>query len=798
MKTVSNDFKTAFEQSTMQVKSRVIMEFGNNSFNSSASTFDINDPTSTDDQRVTASSTKLGHRGIDGTYQQDTFSFWSPGDVYNNKNRNSMRWLVLDHGATFKDENDLGCFRVIDAEDIDLLGSPAYERGWWSSAKSNGSGVFTSPEWVQSVWDDPRPINRVTLYTMEGYDNMASVTVQYYASGWHTVATTTLSPTQYINSWDISTVVITGLRVYINSTHVANDFARCNELQGYYIADISDDIINDDIDEQKEEFVNTVPVGIARANLCNLTLQNIDQFYSPANTSSPYYPYIAANNRFTLEYGIKKPDTTYEYTPMGEFYVDEWHVDGSALTASVTSRDFSKFLQDEKVFNLGKVWHNTTVNPVIRDVLARAGKAPDEININPTSERTYQVIFLKDKTFWLFMTELSFADQGTFGFDEIGHFFYETYAAVNNPPNNVSTYTFDHDTNIVSGSEVTELYINSVIVKISQYKTSNLATAVLWEATPADALDVVSLSAQQILSKDTTASSTAGSDVVLTWNFLGADITATSTTIPVTLNNDDQSFDKTFGYILIDKELIHYQDRTATTFTNCTRGYCNTKPDVHTAGTLVGRAKFWDMVWQNAPALSVKYPFSTAIDELELFKTEEGTPQAAIIFYSKNAFGGQLAIGNIVPYYTILKGTGRSQKEDIQINWATVIAGTVVVAKGTRQEIGGVTGRTVSAGRNVRYIRRYGKSEIVIDNPWIQSVEHADTIRRIYFDEYKNPRQLITLQVVGNPALQLNDRVTISNYPQLNIVNKEYNLLSAHYTYDGGLLCDILLREVKS
>jgi hypothetical protein len=48
-----------------------------------------------------------------------------------------------------------------------------------------------------------------------------------------------------------------------------------------------------------------------------------------------------------------------------------------------------------------------------------------------------------------------------------------------------------------------------------------------------------------------------------------------------------------------------------------------------------------------------------------------------------------------------------------------------------------------------------------------------------------------------SPALELSDRIRVVNYPQLDIENTEYHVVSAGYSYNGGLMVNLTLRQVK-
>ena len=1129
MRSASSAFNDAFNADAMHLNHRIVVELGNNRFN--------------DGQVVTASSTKVVYRGLLNSPLQATAEFWRGSDVFNNKDRNTMKWLVCDQGAKVKKSEDGTGYRCINLDDGE------YERGWWSANKSDGSGNFSIPEYVESTFG-ARIVNNITLYTMEGYPNMKTVTVQYRRSSdnvWVSVVSNfELFIDSYKNDFALpSEVSINGLRVYVHATYgpngssepappqisnvtgtpqttsvtyagsetasgfvdgprltarfngpagmcktldgnsllicdyynnairkldftteyvstlihdatnmtgpkcvaihpisgeiwvstgasiarytssgsfivkhnvnniswtnfgnsitgvtdlrfnaagtslwfsgnfwgtanaaayrwdeipegttisgsgtylghngnvnnskgiyldeagndlwfnhadlvhykaydtvafgsehwtvsiddslvsmekfgdklfitkegsIANvgyvnyasiknwvpangnltinwtniafssgtklwdikfmndnnmyvtdgswrwgsgadeptndgsthhrivqvqmnvtveysqpaggtgssDYARLSELQGLYSVDISDDVISIDTDEVREEYESTVPVGQTGANTFSVELDNTEQKYNPDNVDSPYSKYLGANNRFTIELGIDVNQgvgtPSYEYVQMGEFWSDEWQADGSSTTARVSGRDFSKFLQDEPE-TFGRVWENHDISAVVHNILLRKGFPADRIHVDSQALRTFASVWVKDKTFWEFLTEISMADQGMFGFDDQGDFYYHAYNQLDRAPYNSPVYTLDWDSNIIGGSIQTQLFLNKIKVNVSPIdKETGLRS--IW-ATPNP----------QILSW-----------AKLYGNGSPTGIGPTDTTIEVSMapnqttpNLQDNGWPPS-GYLFIPRfyngevvggELIKYKSRNNTQFLECERGYLGTEKLSHEYGAYIGEARVYNVEFDNAPAMDVKFPFSTAIDTLEHL-AEEGTPQAYVIVWKHDAFGGTFSIGNTADYYTWLSGTGQTLKDwldkesDSEIEFNTVIAGVVTTEKSGQQEARAEDADIVA--ENPDFIRRYGKNEIEIDNPWIQNSDHGQQIADLLISEYRTARYIVELDTIVSPALQTADRVQITNLPQLSIVNQQYHVIRISNSYDGGLQTRVTLRKVR-
>jgi hypothetical protein len=784
VQSVSSAFQDAFNADEMYLDHKLIAEFGSNRFN--------------DNQVVTASSTKLARAGI-SSLGKPTAEFWKASDAFNNMNRNTMKWLVCDAGSSINEEADGTGYRAIHMDNTDTVGD--YERGWWSSVRSNSWGVFSTPQWVRSDFD-ARRCNKIVLHLTEGYPSMGSVKVEYRnaSSTWVEVQSFTMGTFEYQKEWTFEEdIIITGLRATVSTTNRSNDWARVSELNAYWIKDISEYVVSADLNEVREEYDRTVPIGTTSANTLSVELDNVDGLFNINNGDSIYARYIGHNVRVEFSLGIDKNggvgSPNYEYTPMGEFWTDEWENSSDGMTTRFGSRDFSKFLQDELLF-WGRVWTNTNIIPTFRDILLMLNLPLERIHINQDNLRGYQILFIKDQSPWAFFGEVALADQGVFGFNRNGDFVYNSYNTLDEAPYDTPVRDMNWNRDLIDGATRTELYANKVKVKVGPYTMEDAGIKRLWGA---------------------------NSPTVLSWSQLASGINASATTIPVTVaprqtssNLTAGGWPRTNGYLFLPKftnivkggqtirevtggELIKYKKRTDSAFTECERGYLGTVAQSHSSNAYIGEARVWDVDFDNAPATTVKYPHVTAIDTLD--EDAEEFVQAYVIHWEHTSFGAKLSIGNIVNYYTILAGSGptivdyddREYSENIP--FTTSVSGEVAIGddgKGEKEIVDD------PEAENLDHIRRYGKNEIEIDNQWIQSAEHADDIANLMISEYKVPRRVLDVECILPPQYELSDRIRITNFPQLDIQNTEYHLIRLNYSYSGGLTVNAVLREVRA
>jgi hypothetical protein len=354
---------------------------------------------------------------------------------------------------------------------------------------------------------------------------------------------------------------------------------------------------------------------------------------------------------------------------------------------------------------------------------------------------------------------------------------------------NDPVYIISEDTNLISASTKTEIFNNEVVVKISEINSTNNGRKKLWGAE---------------------------SDASLGYSRMLSGVSATATTIGVEREEnqtngllDDNGWPRYVGILFIPEfngdgkctggELIKYKDRDNRNFRNCERGYLNTVPKAWPADTYIGEAKEWDIAYETSPALTGVSVYTTAINALE--KIPDESPQAHIPIFAPGNFSAKLVIGNIVKYLTPLDGEWQTYRDflrkeyDIMTTFATSVSGIVPNGKESKEFKRAIEAPDVE---DENAIRRYGKNKIEIDSKWVQSEQHAKYLANSFIDEYKTPRLILDSVTIVPPSLELGDRIYLESYRNMNIAEKEYNIIEIGMTYDGGLEITLMLRECKT
>jgi hypothetical protein len=352
----------------------------------------------------------------------------------------------------------------------------------------------------------------------------------------------------------------------------------------------------------------------------------------------------------------------------------------------------------------------------------------------------------------------------------------------------------DYSTNIISANMQTEVYANKITVKVNPIiKEENKLTS-LWAAP---------------------------SPTILSWSALGANINAESSTITVATAPRQSGFNLTNygwpdrGYLflyelayeirggrpypmVINGEVVKYNSRTDSAFTDIERGALYTAAQDWTAGTKIGELVMFNMEFSNAPVEDIRFPFVTAIDVLS-YDDIEATKQAHVVLWEHDQASGRLAIANIADYYTWLAGTGQTARDiddtehDIEIEFATAVAGVALVQ--VQSEV--ITETIINPEKTLaNLVRRYGKNEIKIDSPFIQTREAAETILDRMIARFQYPVPEWKVKTTAILDLDLKDKILFGYLDGFNFsTERSVVVIGNTIRYDGGIDQEIRVRR---
>lgn len=351
---------------------------------------------------------------------------------------------------------------------------------------------------------------------------------------------------------------------------------------------------------------------------------------------------------------------------------------------------------------------------------------------------------------------ITLADLGRFYIDEIGkgryEHYYRFYEDIDQHANIQAT--FSDSTNIISADYQVQLQANKVVVKVPSVD-KNSATQSIWTAEDPTTLAVVTLTTEL--------------------NAVDTEMNVSTTTDPPFFNS---------GYLIIDDEIIKYNNKADNAFLSLERGVFGTTPAVHTANSHIREVRYYEITYEKSPAYQIKSPLIIAIfdeepDLIEVLKFNHGPYAAELMICASN----NVSPGSIV----YAQGTNPLTEK----LYYTGISGVPVIISNNNEKL---TEQVESLSENIRL---YGLKEITIDSPYITDIDHAKKIASFIIEKTKEPVPILNLSIMSVPTIQLGDRIRISSMNSLDIINGDYWVISQDFSYSDSVSHSLVLRKVS-
>lgn len=383
-----------------------------------------------------------------------------------------------------------------------------------------------------------------------------------------------------------------------------------------------------------------------------------------------------------------------------------------------------------------------------------------EAQIQPLTN--FAFLYGNNSTLRALLDDITFADLGRLYIDELGkakyEHFYRFFESSIAQHANVQASISDSNY-IIDGSYSVQLQCNKVDVPLSGLQKSLNSRQALWGAEDDTTITTVTLSANL----------TANANVAYY---------SSGTDIP---------FPKA-GYIKIGSEIIKYNSKTANSFNNLERGQFQTTASSHIINdgnaSKIREVRYYNVNFQKAPAFNVQTPFITAIriDEPDLIEIHKYIPYA---------YGAELIIAtaNTAPVEKIvfIQGTDR----ETQYPYALSIAGIPIEITEQNSEI---KSQSASVAES---IKKYGLKDVTIQSNFINDAIHAQKIADFIISKTQLPVPVLNINTIIMPKIQLGDRIRISNFTALGIVNTDYWVISYNRTIGSSFSQQMTLRQVS-
>ena len=383
-----------------------------------------------------------------------------------------------------------------------------------------------------------------------------------------------------------------------------------------------------------------------------------------------------------------------------------------------------------------------------------------ESQIQPLTN--FPFLYGNDTSIKEIIDDITFADIGRLYIDELGkakyEHFYRFFESSIDQHSNVQA-TLSDSNYIIDGDYSVQLQCNKVDVPLSSLQKVTLKRQSLWSAEDGTTLAAVTLSAN------------------LTANANVAYYTDTAN-IP---------FPKS-GFIKIGSEIIKYNSRTGNSFANLERGQFQTTAASHTIdngdASKIREVKYYNVTFQKVPAFDVQAPFITAIriDEPDLIEIHKYIPYA---------YGAELIIAaaNTAPVGKIIMISGEDRLT--KYPYALSIAGIPIEITEQNSDIKKQTASVTES------IKKYGIKDITIQSNFINDAVHAQKIANFIISKTQIPVPILNINTILMPKIQLGDRIRISNFTALGIINTDYWVLSYTRNIGSGFTQQMTLRQVS-
>jgi hypothetical protein len=247
--------------------------------------------------------------------------------------------------------------------------------GWWGAANADANGNFvTAPR--MTITFSSRP---AFGYRLVGDDKLGEYPVHFIVRVQRAIGNNyvTLEEHEVTNN---NQVKYTGVFVnrHINIQRMTLDILEWSEpnavvkIAEFYSSIVKeyagDDIFNLSLLEEIEASEGTLPVGNISCNELDLTLQNLDDQFFPANTQADLYTLVKRNRKIEpyIGFRINGVDT---YLPKGLYWSGDWTTNEQAAGASTTARDRMELIRKVMYEDDTTYWQSKSLKFIAEEVL---------------------------------------------------------------------------------------------------------------------------------------------------------------------------------------------------------------------------------------------------------------------------------------------------------------------------------------------------------------------------------------------------------------------------------------------
>lgn len=204
----------------------------------------------------------------------------------------------------------------------------------------------------------------------------------------------------------------------------------------------------------------------------------------------------------------------------------------------------------------------------------------------------------------------------------------------------------------------------------------------------------------------------------------------------------------------------------------------------HQVAGAAGYNEFGNLVHE-AREFNVEYDVYPAIGARVLNTNDL---EAIVVDRVLGPFRGHFVVENHSRTTAVLSGEDAVNELGYRLSHSLLIYGMAIVR----------ASEEVKISVDEESLRRRGRQEVEISTPWIEDEEGANRISDYIIGHWSKPVDIINVEWVPNPALQIGDLVAV-NYPQKGFEGPthHYYVIGMELSWDDGLTSSLILRRKR-
>lgn len=251
--------------------------------------------------------------------------------------------------------------------------------GWRSLGESDVEGNVN--EWVQVTYSKAFFFKSIFMVSFKGYQP-ENFNIEARINGiWLKVHTEVNNHEQL---WSVELpvgIMADGLRMNVTKIPTSGNNVRVLTFGFPHKLVLSQDDIEDYKVLEESSGESSSPLGSVTSNELSINLKNNHKWFTPANASSPFGPYLKPGVRMKIYIGLATVQDACEVMPLGTFYTTDWETPIESLTASLTGLDRVNVLNQQTPTKV-PILHNTTIRKLFEIFFRSYGLLPTEYTID--------------------------------------------------------------------------------------------------------------------------------------------------------------------------------------------------------------------------------------------------------------------------------------------------------------------------------------------------------------------------------------------------------------------------------